>query len=139
MSDVDELKVMLVDFYNEQRRQEHVELLNDPERLERFRRYNWFTEEYPEPIAHFDEIGWGELVYEIYDVELNGFKFKSLDSHGGEGQGDHMHWVFSITDPEGNVTYWKKDGYWVSHDGSYWDDYELYKVTPKQRTVTYYD
>lgn len=134
---MNDLKTQLLAFWNESRRKEHTDLLNDPVRLERLRKYAWFTEAYPEPQDEW--FGWSEIVGEIEPVELNGYSFKSYESIGGEGQGDQMHWIFSITDPEGNVQYWRKNGYWVSHDGAYWEDDEPYKVTPKTRQVVYYE
>jgi hypothetical protein len=134
-----ELEQQLLAFYNEMRRADHAAKLNDPEALAQWRQYSWWSEEYPEPIEDFDELGWDEISYELDDVELDGYHFKSLESVGGEGEGDHMHWVFSITDPEGKTVIWKLDGYWVSHDGAYWGDYDPYQVTAKEKTVTYYE
>lgn len=136
-----ELKERLLKFYNEAQRKGHEEFLNDTETLARYRQYSWWTpesEEYPSPLT-LDDFSWAEIVGEIPEMELDGYKFKSLELVGGEGEGDHMHWVFSITDPEGNTVYWLLNGYWVSHDGAYWDEYEPYQVVPKQRMVTFYE
>lgn len=121
--------------WNNQSHKWHADLLSDTDRLDEYRKYSWFTETF-EPD---EELDWSEVIYELSDQTLNGYELKSVEHFGGEGQGDHVHWVFTITDPEGNVEYWKKDGYYSSYGGSDWSYGDLRKVTPKTKEVTYYE
>lgn len=52
---------------------------------------------------------------------------------GGEGEGEHAHVVFKIGEQ-----LFKKDAYYASHDGYYWDG-ELSEVRPTQKTITVYE
>lgn len=57
-----------------------------------------------------------------------------LDTFGGEGQGDD-HWaVFKIISPDGYRIF-KRNGYYVSHDGSHYDGPTV-EVRPAERIVT---
>lgn len=102
----------------------------------------WY-EDHPEyNMPDFDEEdsdnSWDEFA-EIEEVNVNGVVVEIADqTGGGEGDGEHMHIVFSFTFPDGTVEYWRKDGYHVSFDGNYWDG-DFYKVTPVQRVVTFYE
>lgn len=53
---------------------------------------------------------------------------------GGEGSAEYIWQVWSVTDADG-VQYFKKDGYYMSYDGSNWDG-ALYEVEPFEKTVT---
>jgi hypothetical protein len=130
-----EVEQLLLDMWNNQGRKWHEELLRDKGRVEEYRKYSWFTESF-EPD---EELDWGELIDEINDQEFNGYELKSVEHLGGEGQGDHIHWVFTITDQEGNVEHWKRDGYYASYSGTDWSYGDLCKVTPKTKQVTVYE
>jgi hypothetical protein len=131
----DEVEQLLLDMWNEQGRKWHEEILADGDRLEEYRKYPWFSEEFQPD----EEINWSEIIAEINDQTLNGYELKTVEHFGGEGQGDHIHWVFTITDPQGNVEYWKRNGYYASYSGSDWCCGDLYKVTPRTKQVTVYE
>jgi len=102
----------------------------------------WY-EDHPEyNMPDFDEedsdVLWSEFL-EIEKVNVNGVIVDVVEQvGGGEGSGEHMHVVFSFTFPDSTVEYWRKNGYYVSFDGSYWDG-AFVKVTPVQRVVTFYE
>lgn len=50
-----------------------------------------------------------------------------------EGGGETIFAIFKVGDQ-----YFRKDGYYLSHDGSYWDG-DLFEVHPTQKTVTVYE
>jgi pullulanase/glycogen debranching enzyme len=54
---------------------------------------------------------------------------------GGEGSAEYIWQVWSVKDAEGNVQYFKKEGYYMSYDGSNWDG-TLFEVEPYEKTVT---
>lgn len=54
---------------------------------------------------------------------------------GGEGSAEYIWQVWKVTDAEGNVQYFKKEGYYMSYDGSNWDG-TLFEVEPFEKTVT---
>lgn len=80
---------------------------------------------------------WGEEVTEL-DVEDFGH-IEVVETTGGEGQGDHAHIVFKLTDVDGNESFYKVDGYYSSYDGVDWDGSDLYSVTPREKTITVYE
>ncbi len=128
----EEVEQLLLDMWNKQSREWHADILAN---AEEYRRYSWFTEEFEPDV----ELNWNDVVYEINDQKLNGYELKSVKHFGGEGQGDIVYWVFTITDPEGNVEYWKRDGYYASFSGSDWSYGDLCKVTPKTKQTTVYE
>lgn len=85
-----------------------------------------------------DDYSWDAFT-EIEEVNVNGVVVKQVEKQGGgEGSGEHMHVVFSFTFPDGQVEYWRKEGYYASFDGGYWDG-DFSKVQPVQRVVTFYE
>lgn len=68
---------------------------------------------------------------------LLGFKLAVSDQYGGEGQGDTLYIVISLSDGT-NTRYFRKDGFYASYDGSTWDG-DFREVTPVERTVTFYE
>ena len=103
------------------------------------------TDESLEPFGHEVKTKWGNYMdypvtewSEIYGegrmlVDGEVVNFNVIEQVGGEGQGDHMHVVFQVGDQ-----LFKKSGYHVSHDGSYWDG-PLEEVRPVEKTVTVYE
>ena len=62
-----------------------------------------------------------------------------VEDFGGEGQGDTRFVVFAIVDNENQTTqYFRKDGHYVSYDGSTWDG-EFREVQAKEKMVTFYE
>lgn len=77
----------------------------------------------------------GETIYE--DNPLENFYFEVIEDFGGEGQGDHCHYVIKFTrksDAE-DFVYVKFDGYYDSYDGSDYSYGERYIVEPYEKTV----
>lgn len=99
-----------------------------------------FEEEFPEhPSYGSYDTEWDELSYMLDKkggVDVPGLGLvEKVDDYGGEGQGDDLWFVIKVTFPVGDDKFYRKSGYWVSHDGSYWDG-EFEEVTPKQKTIT---
>lgn len=60
-----------------------------------------------------------------------------VEHHGGEGQGDEYWFVYKIThNATGDVRYAKIEARWVSWDGVYWDEAEIFEVWPKEVVKT---
>jgi hypothetical protein len=130
-----QVEVFLLALWNKQGLQWHDDILSDADRREEYSKYSWFTEDF----VPAEDLDWSDIVDELEDGDINGFSLKSVERVGGEGQGDHVHWVFTITDSEGNITFWKKNGYYSSYDGSDWSYGDLRQVTPKVKEVKYYE
>lgn len=63
---------------------------------------------------------------------------RPVDSVGsGEGESEHIHVVVEVADGE-TTRFFKKNGYYSSYDGTYWDG-TFYEVRPYTRTVTVYE
>jgi len=58
---------------------------------------------------------------------------ENVQSHGGEGEGDSLWAVYKLSD---NV-FIKIYGYWVSHDGGYYEGW--HRVEPLQQMITVYN
>ncbi|WP_040828955.1 hypothetical protein [Nocardia jiangxiensis] len=63
---------------------------------------------------------------------------ETIESVGGEGEGDHMHLILRITFPDGTEKLYKKNGRWVSYNGAYWEYGDFFEVQPVQEVVTKY-
>jgi hypothetical protein len=83
----------------------------------------------------YDHLKWGYI--EELDIPGVG-TLRRVADFGGEGQGDDFWVVFSITDAEGGVRYFKKPGYYASYDGGYLDG-DLLEVRPVERVVAFYE
>ena len=85
-----------------------------------------------------------ELEYGDKSVVVPGVGLLQLEhSFGGEGQGDQYYIVLSLTmeaglQDDGFVRYFRKDGWYASHDGAYLDG-SFYEVTPQQKTITVWE
>lgn len=58
-----------------------------------------------------------------------------VDEYGGEEQGYDYYYIFTVTDAAGEVRTFKRDGWYASHDGGYYDG-PTYEAKPVQRVVT---
>ena len=83
-------------------------------------------------------VDWSELTDALcakngfpFDLEGETYTVIEVDSYGGEGHGDEYWHLYQIND-----RYFKLEATWVSWDGVYWDEAELYEVEPKEVTVT---
>ena len=67
------------------------------------------------------------------------FQFKSVDSFGGEGQGDEYWIVIVVRDPtnQDETLLVKLYGWYASYNGAEYEGWQF--VTPRQKTITVYD
>lgn len=86
-----------------------------------------------------DDLDWSEVneVLGWRGGELNTVlgDFKHVAEDGGEGQGDHIEFVFEVVDT-GQL--FKKEGYYASHYGTDWDG-PFREVHAVERMVTFYE
>lgn len=75
--------------------------------------------------------GWMELNHLIINDEV--VPVTSVEQNGGEGEGDYCYIVFQIGDQ-----LFKKEGYYASYDGYYWDEGDVFEVEPWQVLTTVY-
>lgn len=74
-------------------------------------------------------------LFEENDLDFGDLTFKEIEDFGGEGQGDHCHKVYLVTEKStGNKAHIKFDGYYNSNDGSSYDD-GFYMVEPYEKVV----
>jgi hypothetical protein len=65
---------------------------------------------------------------------------RCVKRHGGsEGSGEDFWLVWSATDLQGNITYWRIDGYYASYDGAYAEIGDLHQVNKTPRLVDFYE
>lgn len=88
-----------------------------------------------------DESGWYDFKY--YYTEPQYVKglgtVTQQDEYGGEGDGDQYWVVVKIDMEDGTGTrYFKKPGWYASHDGGYLDG-DLFEVTPQKKEITVYE
>ena len=70
------------------------------------------------------------------DLVIDGAVVKTVDSYGGEGQGDDF-WVVVSVEKEGEVTrYVKNVGWYASYDGGYFDSTKGTEVFPFKKVST---
>lgn len=70
------------------------------------------------------------------DLVIDGAVVKTVDSYGGEGQGDDF-WVVVSVSKEGEVTrYVKNVGWYASYDGGYFDSTKGTEVFPFKKVST---
>jgi hypothetical protein len=84
---------------------------------------------------------WDDKSYSKEPVEIPGLgkiEFAEADT-GGEGHGEYISMVFKITmaDCADTVRHFRKEGWYASHDGSYWDG-DFAEVEPYEKLVTLY-
>ena len=91
------------------------------------------VKEIVEKLQEEEDFSWGELKYSD-DLEYGDVKLTTVDSHGGEGEGDSAWIVFRLNDSE---QLFMKDGYYASHYGFDWDG-DVYEVEKYQRVVDDY-
>lgn len=93
-------------------------------------------------ISHNSEFNYTDG-YELEDalgnkgVTVEGFHIEQHDDFGGEGMGDTMWKVFSVTS-EDETFYFKLKGYYDSWNGTDWDG-DIKIVEPREITVIVWD
>lgn len=89
-----------------------------------------------EKLNDFGTTWMSSFAYFDYDPEeIHLGEVREVDSWGGEGEGDHIGYVYYFKNHD---IYLRIDGFYTSHDGAYWD-YEPYVVSPQEKTVTVYE
>lgn len=81
---------------------------------------------------------WEEVGSEGERVDGLGLVHLIEDFGGGEGSGETRYLVFSVTSEDGSERFFKKNGYYASHDGSYFDG-SFDEVVPVRKTITVYE
>jgi hypothetical protein len=78
---------------------------------------------------------WGNGRSEYEPVTVAGLRFKMVEQHGGEGEGDKYWIVFECSeiDSDDPPQLFKVNGWYASYDGSYLDG-DVYEVKPKEVT-----
>jgi hypothetical protein len=77
-----------------------------------------------------------EEYFEYSDVKpFNGYTIQEIEHFGGEGQGDEMWKVFSISKDGEKDAYFRVQGFYNSWNGTEWN-YEIDLVQPYEVTVT---
>jgi len=97
---------------------------------------NWDSESDGSDYVDWNEIGYG--LSKPKEIAGLGTVQTVKDHGGGEGSGEERYVVIKVTDNQGNETYYRKDGYYASYDGSTFDG-EFREVTPRDRVVTFYE
>ncbi|ANA86355.1 hypothetical protein BH762_gp012 [Gordonia phage OneUp] len=71
-------------------------------------------------------------------LKIPGIGLATLErTHGGEGEGDQYWFVFKITDDDGNVRYFRREGWYASYDGGHYDGPTV-EVRPAEKVITVY-
>lgn len=81
----------------------------------------------------FGDVEWYEVCDRNKWVELPDFDFRTVESYGGEGQGDDYWFVIEVQF-EDQIKHFKISGYYASYDGGYYDT--LTEVKPKEKVIT---
>lgn len=81
-----------------------------------------------------------EAVYYGDKLEYKNYLLENQEQVGGEGEGDHYHIVFSITNKDtSEKVFMKIDGYYSSWEGTDFYGNEPYLVEPKNKTIVVYE
>jgi hypothetical protein len=88
-------------------------------------------------------ISWEGLFYKLFfgDKRYSLPSFGTLsgvEEYGGEGQGEDYWFIFKVLGPQGNVRFFKRDGWYASYDGGYYDG-PTFEVKPVEKLVTVYE
>jgi hypothetical protein len=81
----------------------------------------------------FGDVGWYEVCDQTSWVKLPEFNFKTVESYGGEGQGDEYWFVIQV-ELSDRILHYKIEGYYQSYDGGYYES--IRQVTPKDKVIT---
>lgn len=82
-----------------------------------------------DPISYPIDDGYGK------ELQSMGVAYTSVDSYGGEGEGDTFYHVWQF-DKDGETVFWKFDGWYASYSGAEYQN--NFQVEPKQVTKTEY-
>lgn len=65
----------------------------------------------------FEDLAWKDKVLDLPSIG----QARYVDNFGGEGEGDQYWFVFSVTDADGETRFFRRDGYYASFYGGYYD------------------
>lgn len=86
----------------------------------------------PDRDFEFGDVEWDEL-WAAYWTDLDDFKFRRVDSYGGEGQGDD-YWFILEVEFSDQVKCFEISGYYASYSGGYYED--IKEVKPQDKVIT---
>lgn len=81
--------------------------------------------------------GWMDLP-KHFVIDGKEVPVKAIQSRGGEGEGNACHVVFQLTAPDGTSQLFKKEGYYASYDGYYFDEGDCFECEAVPVTVIKY-
>lgn len=98
----------------------------DVDRAVVFDGYSYTYKRYDGEVREIHTKGWHELEealeYSNARVHLPGVGVATLvETYGGMDQGEERWFVFKVTDADGEERLFRRNGYYASYDGSYFD------------------
>ena len=69
--------------------------------------------------------------------KINGYVIEEVEQVGGEGEGDHWHYVFKVSDEKdgANFFYVMCSTYYSSWDDMDWSQGDVFEVERREKTV----
>lgn len=102
-----------------------------------FRKLSEWSSGYEEDYGdEFGNVEWDELTWQHEWMDLDDFRFRTVESFGGEGQGDSYWFVVEVEYADQIVNY-RISGYYRSYDGGYYEDINV--VKPKEEIITVWE
>jgi hypothetical protein len=86
----------------------------------------------PDRDFEFGDVEWDEIWSSEF-IDLGDFKFRRIDSYGGEGQGDE-YWMVLEVEFSDVIKAFELSGYYASYDGGYYED--IKEVKPMDKVIT---
>lgn len=80
-----------------------------------------------------EELEWGEGSVHLPEIGT----VEKVTGHGGEGEGDSYWIIVSVTDAAGVKRLFRRDGWYASYQGGYYDG-DTEEVEAFEKTVTRY-
>lgn len=81
----------------------------------------------------------GEHIAQLPELSPNGFKLNLVDHFGGEDKGTEFYFVFKLTNPSGEESFFKYEGDYSSWDGIDWYSTSPFLVEPKEKVYIIYE
>ncbi len=86
-------------------------------------------------VFEFGDVDWHEIWSNEWE-ELDGFRFRNIDSYGGEGGGD-AYWFVMEVEFADQIKHFEISGYYASYSGGYYED--IKEVKPVDKVVTVWE
>jgi hypothetical protein len=86
----------------------------------------------PDRQFEFGDVEWDELWRSDW-VGTRDFRFRNVESYGGEGQGDD-YWFILEVEFSDQIKTFEISGYYASYSGGYYE--EIKEVKPQDKVVT---